>query len=481
MTTGGTWRRISIPGALFALLVLAACGNDSVNTADRDGGSSDVVINDDPAADAPNDGATDSDAQAQVATLQALFEANPWRIVDRSGFDTVLPDGIVTFETFGADDIITVQVLPCGRSSGRPILWNEQGFVITESANATGGIDTTDQECGPGDDLFELLPQGIDPEQFIVTIASDGTTATVSKGERTLTLSPTTIAPPPLSTVAPPVTAASTTTTTTTTVPAAAPSALSPFAPQPAAILSGQWDVVSIHVDNELVDLGAFEPRLTFQGRNFSGSDGCNGFGGGGATWSDDGSFSFNRDNQGNTDVGCADHEDVGSAFHGSIGGTTSWGFTSTGNLVFAGSTSRLELAPAGSAELLDDAVLRPLGDTTLELIRETEQFAGLPDDAELPQLLITNAGTTATLRSSDCEVTYTVTLPDDTGEGPAAFDGPDPSTCPEGTTSRAVADVLTKADYGLSLTVEDVSLLQLWIGPRSAIFFASPGSGFDG
>ena len=76
---------------------------------------------------------------------------------DRVGFATTLPDGVVAFEQFGADDIITLVVLAWGRWGGHPIEWNDEGFMLTDSANTEGGVDTIDIGCGPGDDLFDLL------------------------------------------------------------------------------------------------------------------------------------------------------------------------------------------------------------------------------------------------------------------------------------------------------------------------------------
>ena len=88
---------------------------------------------------------------------------------------------------------------------------------------------------------------------------------------------------------------------------------------------------------------------------------------------------------------------------------------------------------------------------------------------------------TTATLSSSDCEIVYSVTLPDSAGEGPVDFAPSGPSTCPAGTTAQAVADVLKDADYGLTISADEFSILQLWIGTESAALFATPDSGLDG
>ena len=158
--------------AIVGLFLLAACGEASVSTASTGDGES---------------------ADRSTNELQARFEANPWEIVDREGFTTVLPDGVVTFEHFGADDIITLEILPCGGWGGHPIEWNEQGFILTDSLNTEGGLDTLPIECGPGDDLLDLLDRAVDPEQFFVEISDDGSTATVSRGERVLNLVPTTL------------------------------------------------------------------------------------------------------------------------------------------------------------------------------------------------------------------------------------------------------------------------------------------------
>lgn len=156
---------------------------------------------------------TSGDTDSESANLQQQFEANPWRIFDREGFATTLPDGLATFEQFGADDIITLQILPCGRGGGQPIEWNDDGFVLTDSANTEGGVDTEDIECGPGDDLFDLFARGVGPDQFVAEISDDGTSATVSKGDLVLELVPTSTTTPP-ETAVPPSTVGETTTTT---------------------------------------------------------------------------------------------------------------------------------------------------------------------------------------------------------------------------------------------------------------------------
>lgn len=171
--------------AFFTALVLAACG----------GGS-----------------------ELESSATQQRSEANPWRIVDRVGFATTLPDSLVTFEQFGADDIITLEIPSCGRWGARPIEWNDEGFVLTDSANTEGGVETIDIGCGPGDDLFDLLARGVGPDQFAVEISEDGEAATVSKGELVLELVPTTnpiTTEPSTHTTVPPTVVEATTTTTT--------------------------------------------------------------------------------------------------------------------------------------------------------------------------------------------------------------------------------------------------------------------------
>jgi len=217
---------------------------------------------------------------------------------------------------------------------------------------------------------------------------------------------------------------------------------------------------------------------VIFQGRSVGGDDGCNDFGNVGAVWGDDGSISFDLTTVTTTLAGCPEREEITTAFTSAIRSATSWGFTPERNLVLVGPSIRLDLAFAGPVELVDNAARAPVSDTTLQLLRETELFAPLPDSAELPLLTFTNGATAATLTSSDCELTYSVALPA-SGEGPASFIDADPTTCPTGTTARAVADILTGADYALTLNVGEASLIQLWVGPRSAIFFATEGSGF--
>ena len=56
-----------------------------------------------------------------------------------------------------------------------------------------------------------------------------------------------------------------------------------------------------------------------------------------------------------------------------------------------------------------------------------------LPPDAVLPLLDI--SGTSGTLSSDECEITFDVALPSDT-EGPIAFTGVDSTQCAEGTLS---------------------------------------------
>lgn len=196
--------------AVVGIIMLAACGEAEVATSAADGVESSSENSTTTQESVANEA---EDGSAQAANLRQFFEANPWRIVDRAGFDTTLPDGLVAFEIFGPDAIITLQALPCGRWGGSPIEWNDQGFMLTDTANTEGGVVTEDIQCGPGDDLFDLLARGLESDQFVATISDNGTTATLRKGDRTLTLAPTTT-DPPSTTAAPPVTEAVATTTT---------------------------------------------------------------------------------------------------------------------------------------------------------------------------------------------------------------------------------------------------------------------------
>ncbi len=155
--------------AIVGLFLLAACGESSVSTTSTEDGS----------------GTSD----LATASLQDRFEANQWELVDRAGFATDQVETLVTFEVMGLDDTITITLVDCGWVNIHAIEWTDGGFALTESQNPSGDYLTNDQDCR--DDIQQLLIKGRSAGQFLAEISDDGTSATVTRGQRVLHLVPT--------------------------------------------------------------------------------------------------------------------------------------------------------------------------------------------------------------------------------------------------------------------------------------------------
>ena len=154
--------------AIVGLFLLAACGESSGSTVSTGDSES---------------------AERSITELQEFFEANPWQLVDRTGFDTEQLETLITFEVIEPDDTITITLVDCGWVNIHAIEWNDEGFALTDSQNSIGGYGTESQDCF--DDIQQLLIRGRGSDQFDVEIADDGNTAVLDKGSRTLTLQPT--------------------------------------------------------------------------------------------------------------------------------------------------------------------------------------------------------------------------------------------------------------------------------------------------
>ena len=159
------------------------CGGASVSTS-SDSGSSETSNTE----QAVNAEVTATPTGA--AELKEFFEANPWDLVGRTGFDTEQLETLVTFEVMGPDDTITITLVACENSATHAISWNDEGFALTDSLNAEGGYASEDQDCF--DDVQSILFRTFagDDDQFDVDIADNGETAVLSRGDRTLTLAP---------------------------------------------------------------------------------------------------------------------------------------------------------------------------------------------------------------------------------------------------------------------------------------------------
>lgn len=152
----------------------------------------------------------------------------------------------------------------------------------------------------------------------------------------------------------------------------------------------------------------------------------------------------------------------------------TSWGFTASGNLVLAGANTRIDFERAFPGE---PRLLPASFNGIYQLHRFPRRGEGfdVSPDGDVP--LIEISGATGTLSSAECELTFGVALPDDP-EGPVAFSGIDLSLCAEGTTIRAVADVLVNVDYGLVFP-DFGGILYLWEESESSeIAFIDPEYG---
>ena len=157
----------------MALGVLSACGgNESVTTADSE-------------------------------SLQVFFEANPWEIIERTGFDTTPVDGLVIFETYGSTPGVVMRATTCPWSGNRAIEWDDEGYTLLaqppppedpnepiEEFNVPTGQPEGD--CGPEDDLLlRFLTRGGDGgDRTQIEISEDRSSAVLTKGSRTITLSP---------------------------------------------------------------------------------------------------------------------------------------------------------------------------------------------------------------------------------------------------------------------------------------------------
>lgn len=352
----------------------------------------------------------------------------------------------------------------------------------TSTGDEGGSADSASTSTSVGEATSTTVVQ---PETTDVSPETSTTTT-----ERAVSATTTTETQVETATTEAPATTSSTTeapeeSTTTTTEPPTTPTTNPPapdFAFEAGLTMSGRWTAVSLTVDGEPIELVDPTPGINVAGRSLNGTDGCNSFGNGSVVWEDDGALTVDRSNADSTLVGCTGQvAAVEQAFSRALSNANAWGLTSSGNLVLAGLTTRVDFELAGEAAPLDGAEIGPIGDTTLQLIRETEQFAALPSDAELPLLIVSGQGTTATLSSTECEVAYSVNLPANAGEGAIAFGGAAASECPAGSTSRTVAEVLQTVDYVLTLNVGEASLMQLWAGSESVALFATEGAGFDG
>ena len=115
------------------LLLAAACGETSVST--DEGQDSEPVA-----------------AEGAAADLQSMMEANTWQIVDRSGFETSVVDGEVSFQVTESWPNIRLVSLPCGREGLAAIEWNEEGFrVVDLPPDSEIAFGTEDSGCSPPD------------------------------------------------------------------------------------------------------------------------------------------------------------------------------------------------------------------------------------------------------------------------------------------------------------------------------------------
>ena len=129
--------------------------------------------------------------QANDVELPQFFATEDWQIVERTGFATSQIDGLVSFSNVGNYSVFNLTSLPCGRAGSSAIEWNESGFKLIEPEDPNIGFGTNDAGCDPPDDLhLRFLTFGLNGDQIDVEIAEDGTSATMTKGNSSLTLIP---------------------------------------------------------------------------------------------------------------------------------------------------------------------------------------------------------------------------------------------------------------------------------------------------